>query len=329
MLRDVGDEPGALPLLSHALLETWKRRSGRTLMLKGYADAGGVRGAIAYTAETVYQQLSAEQQAITRNIFLRLTELGEGTEDTRRRTTITELVVQPEQADQVRGVLNILADARLTTLGEDLAEVAHEALIREWPRLRDWLNEDREGLLLHRHLTEAAHEWEMLDRDPGALYRGARLAQAVEWAAADANALNRQEQTFLDASQELEQHEQEERETQQKRELEAARQLAETQRNANTRLRRRAIFLAGAFILTLIFAAAALFFGDQSNQHALGALTRERQQWQTLTPHNSRKLMRIFNAMPPSLRRPPPRPNASGRRPKIVLPPRANWRQPL
>jgi hypothetical protein len=75
ILRDVGDEPGALPLLSHALLETWKRRAGHTLTLKGYADAGGVRGAIAHTAESVYQNLSSEVQAIARNIFLRLTEL--------------------------------------------------------------------------------------------------------------------------------------------------------------------------------------------------------------------------------------------------------------
>ncbi len=79
ILRDIGDEPGALPLLSHALLETWKRRAGHTLTLKGYADAGGVRGAIAHTAETLYQSFSLEEQAIARDIFLRLTELGEGT----------------------------------------------------------------------------------------------------------------------------------------------------------------------------------------------------------------------------------------------------------
>ncbi len=89
LLKDVGDEPGALPLLSHALLETWQRRRGRTLTLKGYAESGGVRGAIAQTAEAVYQQLTPEQQAIAQNIFLRLTELGEGTQDTRRRERIS------------------------------------------------------------------------------------------------------------------------------------------------------------------------------------------------------------------------------------------------
>ena len=81
-------------------------------------------------------------------------------------------------ADEARSVLNTLAEARLVTLGEDTAEVAHEALIREWPTLREWLTQDRESLRLHRHLTEAAHEWELLERDAGALYRGSHLAQA-------------------------------------------------------------------------------------------------------------------------------------------------------
>src|SRR5688500_6050855 len=164
ILRDVGDEPGALPLLSHALLETWKRRAGHTLTLKGYADAGGVHGAIAHTAESVYQNLSLSEQTIVRNILLRLTELGEGTEDTRRRASFDELMSHVEDADGVRAVLDTLAEARLVTLSEDSAEVAHEALIREWPQLREWLSQDREGIILHRHLTDAAHEWELLDR---------------------------------------------------------------------------------------------------------------------------------------------------------------------
>src|SRR5581483_5993291 len=179
ILRDVGEEPGALPLLSHALLETWKRRSGHTMTLKGYADAGGVRGAIAQTAETVYQQLSSEQQTIARNIFLRLTELGEGTEDTRRRAQMEELVPRAQDEVQVHAVLQLLANARLITLNQDTAEVAHEALIREWQTLREWLTQDRDGLRLHRHLTQAAQDWQLLEHDPGALYRGARLAQAL------------------------------------------------------------------------------------------------------------------------------------------------------
>src|SRR5439155_9952204 len=118
ILRDVVGEPGALPLLSHSLLETWKRRSDRTLTLIGYLQAGGVQGAIAKTAEAEYREgLTPDQQALARNIFLRLTELGEGTEETRRRVAIAELTPRAEQRDDVDEVLRTLADARLVTIG--------------------------------------------------------------------------------------------------------------------------------------------------------------------------------------------------------------------
>jgi DNA-binding SARP family transcriptional activator len=132
LLREIRDEPGALPLLSHALLETWRRRSGKTMTLKGYAESGGVRGAIAKTADRVfYHRLNAHQQILARNIFLRLTELGEETQDTRRRVEFSELVSHPSRLSGIQEVLDILAEARLITLSQDSAEVAHEALIRE------------------------------------------------------------------------------------------------------------------------------------------------------------------------------------------------------
>jgi transcriptional regulator with XRE-family HTH domain len=148
ILHDVGHEPGALPLLSHALLETWQRRHGRTLTLSGYTSAGGVRGAIAETAEAVFtDQFTHEQQAIARRIFLRLTELGDetATGDTRRRASFNELILKPEETDATQAVLNALVGARLITTSEDSVQVAHEALIREWPTLRSWL-EDNRGL---------------------------------------------------------------------------------------------------------------------------------------------------------------------------------------
>ena len=111
ILRDVGDEPGALPLLSHALLETWKRRSGRTLTVSGYRAAGGVHGAIAQTAESVYRSLDADHQRRARRIFLRLTELGDGTEDTSRRVVRDELLPAGDAAD-VEALLLQLAAAR-------------------------------------------------------------------------------------------------------------------------------------------------------------------------------------------------------------------------
>ena len=200
ILRDVGDEPGALPLLSHALLETWKRRDRRTLTVAGYREAGGARGAIAQTAESVYQQLDPGQQQRARHVFLRLTQLGDGTEDTRRRVAREELVAAKDGPETDR-VLRRLADARLVTLDESTAEVAHEALIREWPRLQAWLDEDRAGRQLHRHLTHAAHDWDALGREPSELYRGPRLAATSAWLARDdnANAINALEADFVAA----------------------------------------------------------------------------------------------------------------------------------
>ncbi|MGH8887788.1 MAG: AAA family ATPase, partial [Egibacteraceae bacterium] len=206
VLADLGEEPGSLPLLSHALFATWQRRRGRTLTLAGYQDAGGVRQAIAQTAETVYSELDPAQQAVAKEVFLRLTALGEGTEDTRRRVRRAELLAD-QDAEGVDLLLDRLAAARLVTLSQDTVEVAHEALIREWPMLRRWLTEDREGLRTQRRLTEAAIEWETLRHEPDALYRGARLATAREWAAGNEERLNDLEREFLTASSDRERDE--------------------------------------------------------------------------------------------------------------------------
>ncbi|MDX1438063.1 MAG: hypothetical protein R3335_14725, partial [Anaerolineales bacterium] len=288
LLNDVGaqgtdePEPGALPLLSHALLATWELRRGRTFTLEGYLASGGVRGAIAETAESVFKdQLNQDQQEIAREVFLRLTKLGEGTEDTRRRVSLNELVRQTEEAAQLRAVLNTLAEARLITLNEDSAEVAHEALIREWQRLHDWLTLDREGLILHRHLTESTQEWEIRGRDPAELYRGARLAQAVEWASVNDKSLNEPERDFLAASVDQEQHEVIERESQRKRELEAAQKLAlaerqraeEQSRNAD-RLKRRAIYLSAVLVFACVAALTAGIFAYRADTSFTGSEAR-------------------------------------------------------
>jgi hypothetical protein len=196
----VADEPGALPLLSHALLETRKRREGRTLTFAGYTDSGGVREAITRTADSVFgQQLDPRQQGIARSIFLRLTELGDASEDTRQRATRARLATSLGNDADCSAVLDRLIEARLVTTEEETVEVAHEALIREWPTLRHWLNEDREGLRIHRHLTRTAQDW-AARKDPDELYREARLATAREWADEHASELNALEREFLDAS---------------------------------------------------------------------------------------------------------------------------------
>ncbi len=192
VVADARGEPGALPLVSHALYETWRLRGGSTMSLAAYRAAGGVHGAIAQTAERVYHSFDEHEQTVVRDVFLRLTALGQGTEDTRRRVTRTELA----RAD-ADDVLSRLAAARLITLGEHTVEVAHEALIRSWPRLRTWLTEDREHLTAHRRLTDTATEWRERGRDDGLLHRGARLA---EWEGRDTGGLNDLEREFLTAS---------------------------------------------------------------------------------------------------------------------------------
>lgn len=283
LLHDAGagHEPGALPLLSHALLETWQRRRGRTLTLSGYTSSGGVRGAIAETAESVFtDQLTNTQQAIARRIFLRLTELGDEmlTGDTRRRATFNELILKPDEAAITHAVLKSLADARLITTSEDSVEVAHEALIREWPTLRGWLEDNRESLRLQRQFTDAAQEWQMMGREPDMLYRGARLAQLREWAQSHADEMNILEHEFLNASVESNEREALEREAQRQRELDAAKKLAETEQGRadeqthsakNLRTRNRVITAVG--LAAIVFAVLAGIFGLQSNQNAMSA----------------------------------------------------------
>jgi hypothetical protein len=241
IVTDVAGEPGALPLFSQALLETWKRRRGWTLTLQGYAESGGVREAIANTAETAYRdRLTPAQQPIARNIFLRLIELGEGTEDTRRRVALDEIVSEQEDATDVRELLSVLADERLVTTSEESVELAHEALITHWPTLRAWLDEDRAGHRVHRHLTEASQDWLRLERDPGALYRGGRLAAADEWANDHPSGLNPLEREFLQASRAFEQSE-----------------LAAGRRR-NRRLRQLVATLAAGLTLAVVFGVLAV-----------------------------------------------------------------------
>ncbi len=203
IMSDVADEPGSLPLMEHLLLELWRRRRGRLMTLEAYTASGGVAGALATRANAVYGALDPEGQAIARRVLLRLTQPGEGTEDTRRRAPVAELSLSPEEAPDVERVVETMAVARLLTRSTDEAtgaptvEVAHEALIRGWPELRRWIDRDREALRLHRRLTEAAADWDAGDRDEGGLFRGARLAA---WAERDTAHLNPLEREFLDAS---------------------------------------------------------------------------------------------------------------------------------
>jgi TIR domain len=208
LLADVKGQAGALPLLQFTLDELWQRREVRRLTLRAYTELGGVEGALEHRANETMQKLSQADQDLCRRIFLHLVQPGEGTEDTKRRVSYRELLPDdPERAEAVKRVVGILAnrDARLiTTQGTGTAdgavEVAHEALIRGWKQLRQWIDADRAGLRVHRQLTEAAQEWEADGRESSFLYGGTRLAVAREWAKTHRDELNALEAEFLAAS---------------------------------------------------------------------------------------------------------------------------------
>ena len=198
LVTDVLDEPGGLPLLSTALLELWQKRDGRTLRMASYQETGGVRGAVARLAEQAYGRLEPDQQTIARGILLRLAVSNEGAAVVRRRAPLSEF--DAAENPNVARVLGVLADSRLLTVSEGTVEVAHEALLREWPRLAGWIEEDAEGRRLRSHLIDAAKEWQASNRDAGELYRGARLATALDWTTEHTLELNDLERAFLNDS---------------------------------------------------------------------------------------------------------------------------------
>jgi WD40 repeat protein len=198
LVSDTVGQPGGLPLLSTALLELWTHRRDRTLRSDDYLRAGGVEGAVARSAEETFGRLDADGQSAAKRILLRLAAPGEGAEVVRRRAPLSEFDLDRDP-DASRAMV-VFTDARLVTVAEGTAEVAHEALLHEWPRLRTWLEDDAEGRKLHRHVTESSHAWDEGGRDPADLYRGARLTAAWEWAEPHDADLNDQEREFLRAS---------------------------------------------------------------------------------------------------------------------------------
>ncbi|MEV0123742.1 hypothetical protein AB0I16_19795 [Streptomyces sp. NPDC050703] len=203
LARVIADATGratVLPLVSHALRETWRRRRGSTLTLSGYEAAGGIEHALARTAEKVYVGFTPAERDLARALLLRLVAVEEGTDASGRRPARADLYSLHADRAEVEAVLDALARDRLITLDTDTVELTHEALLHAWPRLRRWIDEDRAGLLLHQRLNEAATAWDREHRDPGALYRGARLAAAEESFAAPHSTLTALERDFLTAS---------------------------------------------------------------------------------------------------------------------------------
>ncbi|MFE9183247.1 NACHT and WD repeat domain-containing protein [Micromonospora haikouensis] len=176
-------DPGALPLLSHALLATWEAGRGR-LTAERYRATGGIDGAVATTADAVYTTLHPRHQELARTLFLRLVHLGQGSADTRRRLRRAQLLPGTPTgttSEDIDEVIDRFVDRRLLTVDDDTVEISHEALLVAWPHLRDWLTTDRADLLVGQQVTDAAEAWITEGGDPALLLRGSRLVAARQW----------------------------------------------------------------------------------------------------------------------------------------------------
>ncbi|MBV9606815.1 MAG: winged helix-turn-helix domain-containing protein [Solirubrobacterales bacterium] len=239
LVAELGDEPGALPLLSTTLLELWQARDGHLLRLQDYRATGGVRSGVTRIAEAAYTRLGHDERGVARELLLRLADLGDGAAE-RRRVSLDEV----EGITGWQPVLAALTEARLVTVGPGAVELSHEALLREWPRYRGWIEEDRVGRRLHAHLRVTAAEWDSAGRDPGELYRGARLAAALEFCAQRPEQMDRLEREFVTASRA------------------AAEREAARQRLQNRRL--RALLLGAGLLLVLaVLAGVVAVIGQQ------------------------------------------------------------------
>ena len=203
IIDEAGHEAGSLPLVAHALVETWSRRRDNVLTLQGFHEAGGVAGAISQTAEATFEQrFDDAERTATRRLFLRLVTSGSSASDTRRVIARSD-IEQDSQSEVMDRVVAGLTEARLLTVDDKTVQIAHEALLRTWPRLRGWIEESRDDLRLRQRISHAAAEWETVNRDPDLLYRGTPLLTALEWAEKNPDQLDALGREFLDTSAEI------------------------------------------------------------------------------------------------------------------------------
>lgn len=236
-----GYEAGRLPLLAFVLPALWRRRDGDTLTVRAYRESGGIQDAVARAADTVFAELGTEGQRVARIVLLRLVTIGEGgpVEDARRRRDYPDLLdgLDPQLAARV---LDTFTDHRLLTRERDTVEITHDALLRAWPRLRDWIEADRAGNLVRQQLEDDAQAWQRTGHDTALLYRGHRLVAAQDWAGRTppARELGPTATAFLTAS-------------------------VRQQRRAT---RQRRAVLAGLTVLTLVASGTAVYAFQQQTQ---------------------------------------------------------------
>jgi WD40 repeat protein/DNA-binding SARP family transcriptional activator len=247
MIAELAHQPGALPLLQYALTDLFERRRGDRLTLQTVREIGGVTGALTARAERILATMNPKGRRAIKQVFLRLVTLGEGTQDTRRRVLRSELDTLEVDPDAIDSVLDVFGRHRFLTFDRDPAtreptvEIAHEALLTAWGRLRGWIEDARDDLRQEHRIARAATEWRGADHDPSFLLRGAQLEQVAEWADGTDLAIGQGDRSYLKAS--IDQRDRD-------RAAEDARRRHEAQIERRSRGRLRA--------LVAVFAVAAL-----------------------------------------------------------------------
>ena len=256
MIADVAHQPGALPLLQYALTELFEHRDGDRLTLASYQEIGWIAGALSARAERIYESTEPDGRRATKHLFLRLVALGEGTPDTRRRVPRSELDALDVDEEALERAVDTFAGHRLLTFDrepstrEPAVEIAHEALLSAWERLRTWIDDAREDLRQERSLAREAAEWRGSGGDPSFLLRGARLEQLESWAATTDLAIGRPERAYLKAS--VDQHDREQEEEERRREREVR-----IERRSARRLRGLVAVLAAAALIATTLTVVA------------------------------------------------------------------------
>jgi len=288
IISEVNYQPGALPLLQYALTELFERRQGRLLTHEAYREIGGTVGALAKRADEIFAGLEEAGKEAARQMFLRLVMLGEGVEDTRRRVARAELMAIADDEDLMDDIIDTYAEYRLLSLDNDpgtrtpTVEVAHEAILREWKKLRSWINENREEIRMQQQLAHLVEEWVNAGKDVSYLVGGLRLEQFEKWAQGSQLALTADERAYLNASIARREHENE----------------AESQRTAREkRLEKRSVTTLRGLVIVLILATLGAFglVAVAANQSSIAQQQRLRAETQSRLAQ-SRELVGYANA---------------------------------
>jgi DNA-binding SARP family transcriptional activator/WD40 repeat protein/tRNA A-37 threonylcarbamoyl transferase component Bud32 len=260
IVADLAGQPGSLPLLEFTLDRLAAATPNGQITHHAYDTLGGVRGAIAERAEAAYHGLTDAQREVTRHIFTRLITVSDDADDLRRRVRVSEFRSLGLKESDVQAVLDTFGRERLVTFDVDpttrgaSVEVAHEALLREWPTLLGWVAARRESLVIQRRFQAAHAEWEESNRDPTNILSGGKLSQYEEWASGEDVRLTSTERELLDTS--------------------IARRAAEA---AERRTRRRRVLagFAGAAVIAAAFAGIAIWQWGIAEAHARQETVRQ------------------------------------------------------